>query len=289
MVIPITVLEEIDKFKKGNEIINFNAREFSRKLDGMGGDKLLNEGIRLAERRHASIVDTNVTPRRAAGGDLPRRQARSPHHLPRVQPGQGVRQGPRLPRVQGHQHPHEGQEPRDHGGRLRDGQDRQHRRAVQGQVHPGGRGRHAHRRAVPGRDGGAGQVRPGPRPVPQRVLHHQEPEQEHAGHVRRGGEGVQAHPEAARVRHRPAQRGADILPGRAVQREHSPGDHGGQGRHGKDPDGAGRRAGEALQLQADLPRPAHRAAVQQGHRVPPRRHQEQAGSRTCSRSSTTSR
>ena len=37
VVIPITVLEEIDKFKKGNEIINFNAREFSRKLDGMGG------------------------------------------------------------------------------------------------------------------------------------------------------------------------------------------------------------------------------------------------------------
>ena len=48
VVIPITVLEEIDKFKKGNEIINFNAREFSRKLDAMGGDKLLNEGIQLA-------------------------------------------------------------------------------------------------------------------------------------------------------------------------------------------------------------------------------------------------
>ena len=59
VVIPITVLEEIDKFKKGNEIINFNAREFSRKLDGMGGDKLLNEGIRLASGGTV-IVDTNV-------------------------------------------------------------------------------------------------------------------------------------------------------------------------------------------------------------------------------------
>jgi PhoH-like ATPase len=59
VVIPITVLEEIDKFKKGNEIINFNAREFSRKLDGMGGDKLLNEGIRL-ESGGIVVVQTNV-------------------------------------------------------------------------------------------------------------------------------------------------------------------------------------------------------------------------------------
>ncbi len=59
VVIPITVLEEIDKFKKGNEIINFNAREFSRKLDGMGGDKLLNEGIRLASGGIV-VVESNV-------------------------------------------------------------------------------------------------------------------------------------------------------------------------------------------------------------------------------------
>jgi PhoH-like ATPase len=59
VVVPITVLEEIDKFKKGNEIINFNAREFSRKLDGMGGDKLLNEGIRLPSGGIV-VVETNV-------------------------------------------------------------------------------------------------------------------------------------------------------------------------------------------------------------------------------------
>ena len=58
VVIPITVLEEIDKFKKGNEIINFNAREFSRKLDAMGGDKLLNEGIRL-ESGGIVVVESN--------------------------------------------------------------------------------------------------------------------------------------------------------------------------------------------------------------------------------------
>ena len=32
IVIPIIVLEELDKFKKGNDQINFNAREFAREL-----------------------------------------------------------------------------------------------------------------------------------------------------------------------------------------------------------------------------------------------------------------
>ena len=31
--LPIVVLEELDKFKKGNEQINYNAREFVRELD----------------------------------------------------------------------------------------------------------------------------------------------------------------------------------------------------------------------------------------------------------------
>ena len=31
--LPIVVLEELDKFKKGNEQINYNAREFVRQLD----------------------------------------------------------------------------------------------------------------------------------------------------------------------------------------------------------------------------------------------------------------
>lgn len=32
IVIPIVVLEELDKFKKGNDLINFHAREFAREL-----------------------------------------------------------------------------------------------------------------------------------------------------------------------------------------------------------------------------------------------------------------
>ncbi|MFW6365883.1 MAG: PhoH family protein [Spirochaetota bacterium] len=44
VVIPITLLEEVDKFKKGNEIINYNAREFTRELDLLSDDSLLSEG-----------------------------------------------------------------------------------------------------------------------------------------------------------------------------------------------------------------------------------------------------
>jgi len=47
VVIPITLLEEVDKFKRGNEIINFNAREFSRELDTIFGEEPASEGIKL--------------------------------------------------------------------------------------------------------------------------------------------------------------------------------------------------------------------------------------------------
>jgi hypothetical protein len=38
--IPLVVLEELDKFKKGNEEINYNARQFAREMDSivMGDD-----------------------------------------------------------------------------------------------------------------------------------------------------------------------------------------------------------------------------------------------------------
>ncbi len=49
IIIPITVLEELDKFKKGNEEINYHAREFMRELDKLAGDSLFNGGIELGE------------------------------------------------------------------------------------------------------------------------------------------------------------------------------------------------------------------------------------------------
>ena len=59
VVIPITLLEEMDRFKRGSEIINFNAREFSRELDSLIGDRLLSEGIKLDSGGHL-VVNTNI-------------------------------------------------------------------------------------------------------------------------------------------------------------------------------------------------------------------------------------
>ena len=58
IVIPITVLEELDKFKRGNDPINFQAREFVRELDGMIGDHLFNGGIKLGVDKGKLTVET---------------------------------------------------------------------------------------------------------------------------------------------------------------------------------------------------------------------------------------
>ena len=41
VVIPITVLEELDNFKKGNDTKNFAAREFTRYVDMLSGKNTL--------------------------------------------------------------------------------------------------------------------------------------------------------------------------------------------------------------------------------------------------------
>ncbi len=47
VAIPITVLEEIDRFKKGNDVINFEAREFIRNIDKLSGSFSLQDWIPL--------------------------------------------------------------------------------------------------------------------------------------------------------------------------------------------------------------------------------------------------
>src|SRR6056297_1609294 len=47
VVIPIMVLEELDKFKAGNETINFHAREFVRTLDTIFDKKIFEGGIQI--------------------------------------------------------------------------------------------------------------------------------------------------------------------------------------------------------------------------------------------------
>ncbi|MEW6379609.1 MAG: PhoH family protein [bacterium] len=51
ILIPITVLEELDQFKKGNETLNFHAREFVRALDSLSGDSLFDGGVRIGPDR----------------------------------------------------------------------------------------------------------------------------------------------------------------------------------------------------------------------------------------------
>ena len=52
VVIPITVLEELDNFKKGNDTKNFAAREFTRYVDVMSGKNLLQDWTPINGRTH---------------------------------------------------------------------------------------------------------------------------------------------------------------------------------------------------------------------------------------------
>ena len=58
VAIPITVLEELDNFKKGNDTKNFAAREFIRFLDKLSGNHTLQEWIPIKEKDggHFKIV-----------------------------------------------------------------------------------------------------------------------------------------------------------------------------------------------------------------------------------------
>jgi len=54
IIIPITVLEELDQFKKGNQSINYHAREFLRSLDGLGGETIFEQGVPIG-RGHGTV------------------------------------------------------------------------------------------------------------------------------------------------------------------------------------------------------------------------------------------
>ena len=57
IAIPITVLEELDNFKKGNDTLNFEAREFIRLLDRLAYQQLRS----LFRRRGCSQIDISGT------------------------------------------------------------------------------------------------------------------------------------------------------------------------------------------------------------------------------------
>lgn len=49
IVIPLVVIEEMDHFKRGNQVINLNAREFARTLDSITGNAIFNGGVSLGK------------------------------------------------------------------------------------------------------------------------------------------------------------------------------------------------------------------------------------------------
>jgi PhoH-like ATPase len=49
IIIPLAVIEELDHFKRGNQIINLNAREFARTLDSITGNDIFNGGVPLGK------------------------------------------------------------------------------------------------------------------------------------------------------------------------------------------------------------------------------------------------
>ena len=62
VAIPITVLEELDNFKKGNDTINYEARQFIRFIDGLSQGNSLADWIVLDKKREAKfkvIMDIN--------------------------------------------------------------------------------------------------------------------------------------------------------------------------------------------------------------------------------------
>ncbi len=76
MAMPITVLEELDQFKKGNSVLNLQAREFIRQLDKLSAHNLLQDWIPLdgpAHGRFRVLTDENGPDRRRRTCSAPRR------------------------------------------------------------------------------------------------------------------------------------------------------------------------------------------------------------------------
>jgi PhoH-like ATPase len=57
VALSVVVLEELDRFKRGNDLINLEARQFIRELDDLAGDGPLTEGLPLGEGRGRLYVE----------------------------------------------------------------------------------------------------------------------------------------------------------------------------------------------------------------------------------------
>ena len=60
IVIPMAVLEELDKFKKGSDNLSFNARGFMRELDRLSGNSMFGkDGVPLGKKLGRIKVELN--------------------------------------------------------------------------------------------------------------------------------------------------------------------------------------------------------------------------------------
>ena len=50
------MLEELDKFKKGNQSLNYHAREFLRQVDQLSGEKIFDLGVKISPTKGRLIV-----------------------------------------------------------------------------------------------------------------------------------------------------------------------------------------------------------------------------------------
>lgn len=74
IVIPITVLEELDNFKKGHQEINFHARQFLRSLDALSSDKLFNGGVKVGPENGKLAVHLEVSMHEDLAAIFPNRE-----------------------------------------------------------------------------------------------------------------------------------------------------------------------------------------------------------------------
>ena len=58
VVIPITVLEELDKFKKNEDELGWNSRNFTRELDALANETIFSKGVSLGESLGRLFVKT---------------------------------------------------------------------------------------------------------------------------------------------------------------------------------------------------------------------------------------
>ncbi|MEW5894248.1 MAG: PhoH family protein [Candidatus Omnitrophota bacterium] len=71
IVLPISVLEELDKFKKGNEALHFHARHFLRTIDTMSGSKIFKGGVPISPKHGKISIMLEQKPQKEIAANFP--------------------------------------------------------------------------------------------------------------------------------------------------------------------------------------------------------------------------